>query len=118
APTKEAVREAAGRCADVQARAPRNVEAELLQSVLELHPATRDEATLPVHQELGVARHELPRLRRHRSIAPNADASGAHGSRRAGSRRGQPALGQEGVDASALHVANGTWRSAGWRDLD
>ena len=67
---QQAVREAAGRRADVQAAPSGDVEPELRQRVGELDPATRDEARRLVDRDLDVRIDELARLLRALAALP------------------------------------------------
>ena len=107
---EQAVGEAAGRGADVEAVEAGDVDPERLERVLELDPAARDEPGRLGHQQLGVLGDELARLQRQRPVVADPHPPGAHRLGGAGPRGGEPALGEQGVDPLSAHAADGSGR--------
>ena len=108
---QQAVGEAAGRGADVQAAAPGGVDARRVERVGELDPAARDEARALVDGHLDVLGDDLARLGRALAAAAAQAHLAGHDRRRgAGARGEEPALGEQGVEAELGHrrAANGT----------
>ena len=105
---QQAVREAAGRGADVEAPTPRRVEPERVEGVAQLDAAARDVGRRRVDAELDVGLDELARLGGARVPGAEADLAGHHrgGGPRAG--REQAALRQQGVEADPRHRRNAT----------
>ena len=101
---QQAVGEAAGRGADVEAPAPGGVDAGRLERVGELDPAARDEARALVDGELDVLGDELAGLGRALAVAAAQPHLAGHDRRRrAGARREEPALGEQRVEAELGH---------------
>ena len=112
---QQAVREAAGRRADVEAAAPRRVEPESVQRVAQLDAAARDVGRRRVDAELDVGLDELARLGGARVARPEADMTGHDRRRGARAGRKQPALRQQGVEADPGHARNATGCAAAHR---
>jgi hypothetical protein len=104
---QQAVREAAGRGADVEAAPPRRVEPERVERVAQLDPAARDVGRRRVDAELDVGLDELAGLRGAAVTRAEAHLARHHGGGGACARRKQPALRQQGVEADPGHGANG-----------
>ena len=83
---EQAVREAAGRGADVERAAPGDPDAERVQGVGELHAAARDVRRRRVDVELDRGVHELPGLLGAAPAGAEVDLAGQHG--RGGARPG------------------------------
>ena len=105
---EQAVGEAAGRGADVEAATPVDVDLELGESVLELDPASRDELFGLVDDQLSVLRDQLARLLDGGSVLPQAHPAGADARGGGRTRGSESALGEQGVGAAAGHAANRT----------
>jgi hypothetical protein len=90
---QQAVGEAAGRRADVQATAPRRIEAERRQRVGELQPATRDETRTLVDGDRDSRIDELAWLLRALAVGAEANLAGHDGRSGARARREQAAFG-------------------------
>ena len=106
---QQAVGEAAGRGADVEAVAPGDVEPERVERVLELDPAAGDEARA-ARRRSAPPRGSTSWLGRS-ATGPSAPTrtSPARTAPAAAVRDGkQPALGQNRVDSGLLHRWNGT----------
>ena len=112
---QQAVREAAGRGADVEAAAAGGVEPERVERVAQLDAAARDVGRRRVDAELDVGRDELARLGGARVTRPEADLAGHHRRGGAGAGREQPALRQQGVEADPGHRGNATGCAAAHR---
>ena len=115
---EQAVGEPAGRRADVQAAAPLDLDRELVERVLQLDPAARDELLALLHHQLGVLVDQLARLLHGRSVPPEPHPAGAHGRRGGGPRRRQPALGEQGVGAATGHAPTVPGRGSAEREGD
>ena len=89
---QQAVGEAAGRGADVEAVAPGDVDAERLEGVLELDAAARDEARALVDDQRRLGLDQLARPQRHRPVLADPHLSRPHRARRRRARREQPPL--------------------------
>ena len=113
---QQAVGEAAGRGADVEAVAAGDVDPERVERVGELDPAARDEARARVDDELGVRLDQLARAQRDGAVAADAHLAGTHGARRRRARRKEAALSKHSVDSGLLHGCNGTGKSVMCRD--
>ena len=107
-PLEQAVGEAAGGGAHVQAGAPRDVDAQAVKGVLQLDPATRDVGSRPLDDQLGVLGDQLAGLDQARAIAPQAHRAGADRGRRIRAGRRQAALGKQGVRPLSCHAGEGT----------
>ena len=108
---QQAVGEAAGRGADVEATAPLDRNAERGQGVLQLDAAARDVPRRRVDGHLHRGVHELARLRRTPPVGSQADLAGEHGGSRAGARLEEAALGEQAVEPDTGHRANASGRS-------
>ena len=100
---EQAVREAAGRGADVERAAAGDVEAERVERVGELDAAARDVGRRAVDLELDLGVDHLPRLLRAAAAGAEVDLARDHGRGGARSRFEEPALRQQGVQAHAGH---------------
>ncbi len=105
---EQAVGEAAGRGADVEAVAARDLDRERLERVLELDPAARDEARAGVDEELGPGLDQLARPQGDRAVGAEPDLTCAHGAGGGAARGKDAALGENRVYAGLLHRWNGT----------
>ena len=105
---QQAVGEAAGRGADVEAVEAGDVDSQRLERVRELDAAAGDERRRLDHEQLGVVGDQLARLARERAVAAEPYPAGAHRLGRARTRAGEPALGEQRVDPAPAHRAHGT----------
>ena len=92
---QQAVREAAGRGADVEAAAPRNRYGERVEGVGELDAAARNEWRRAVDIELDGRVDELARLLRPPAPRADMDLAGQHGGGGAGAGLEEAALRQQ-----------------------
>jgi hypothetical protein len=102
---EQAVGEAAGRGADVERPPAGHRDAERVEGVGQLDPAAGDERGRADQRELHVVGDELTRLLRPATVGPEHHLAGQH--RRGGPRaRGEgAALGEQVVEAHALHLS-------------
>ena len=98
---EQAVGEAAGRGADVEAVEAADVDPEGVEGGVELEPAAGDESAALLDLDPLVGGDQLPRLRRPLAAAADPDEAGADRARRRGAGRGEAALGQQRVEADA-----------------
>ena len=105
---QQAVGEAAGRGADVEAVAPFDVDAERVERVFELDAAARDEARPRVDDQRRLGLDQLARPQRDRAVLADPNLAGPHRARRGRARGEQAPLGQNRVYPGLLHRRNGT----------
>ena len=87
----------AGRGADVEAVAPRDVDAERVERVVELDPAPGDEARALLEPEVGLGVDQLAGAQRDRPVLADPDLAGADRAGGRGARRKEAPLGQNRV---------------------
>ena len=102
---QQAVGEAAGRGADVEAVAPGDVDPERLQRVLQLGAAARDVARAGVDDQRRLRLDQLARPQGDRPVLADPDFAGPHRAGRGRARREQPLLRQNRVYPGLLHRA-------------
>jgi len=107
---KQAVGEAPGRAADIEAFATGGGDPEPLQGVLELDPPAGDEARRLGHDQVGLRLNHLARLHRHRPVGADAHPPRPHRGGGGAARREEAALGESAVEPDLGHPRN---RSAG-----
>ena len=105
---QQAVGEAAGGGADVEAVAPGGVDPERLERVLQLDPAAGDVARPRVDDQRRLRLDQLARPQRHRPVLADPDFAGPHRAGGGRARRKQPPLGQNRVYPGLLHAPNAT----------
>jgi hypothetical protein len=105
---EQAVGEAAGGGADVEAVAAGDIDLQRIQRIRELDASARDVRRWLGDEQLGVVGDEVARPAGSGPVAPDPHPPGAHRLGRARARARQAALGQEGVDPSPRHVPDGT----------
>ena len=105
---QQAIGEAAGRGADVEAVTAVDVDPERAQRVVELDPAAGDESRARIDHELGVGLDQLARAQRDRAVAADTHGAGANGAGGRRARRKQAPISEHSVDSRLLHRCNGT----------
>ena len=105
---QQAVGEAAGRGADVEAVAAGDVDPERLERVLQLDAAARDVARPRVDEQRRFGLDQLAGPQRDRPVLPDPDFARPHGAGRRRARGEEPPLGQNRVYPGLLHRRNAT----------